>query len=428
MSDPNTLSPDELLARLQGYETLNEVTQSLAAEIDQQRILQAVSQGASRALNCERASVFIFDEARQELYSQVALGLEIQEIRHSVQKGISGYVARSRRLANVPDPQSDARWNSGYDRKTGFHTRNLLAVPVILPHADRLLGVLELINKRGRGFDTFDEQLATAFSQHAAVALDRMLLVEEVRKRDATQASLNIAREVQRGFMPSDLPQVPGYEMATWWFPNEAVGGDYCDVISMRDGRLGLIIADVSGHGLGPALIMASVRAGLRTLLLEHDAAETLLSLLGRSLADDLHDGRFITMVFAALDTQKHTVEFANAGHSPAIYYRRADRSFTAMVATGLPLGVLDRPEYPQGPSLGLDVGDMVVLCTDGIVEAMDDCDRQFGIQRLEELIDQHAADPVQELVEQVGRHVSAHYVGDTPPDDLTILAVRRNQ
>jgi len=423
----DALSPEELRNRSLDLATLVEITRDLAAEIDLDRILQTVAQEACKALHCERASVFQYDEKLQELFTRVATQLEIAEIRTSVNQGITGHVARTRKLTNVSDPARDPRWNSSVDLATGFRTHNILACPITSPHEHRLLGVLELINKEKGSFDWFDEQLVEAFSQHAAVALDRARLIHELKKRHAMQASLNVARQIQRDFMPTRLPQVDDYEMATWWFPNEAVGGDYCDVIAQRDGRTALIIADVSGHGLGPSLIMASVRAGLRALMLEHTAPEVLLRLLARSMAQDLRDGRFITMVFAALDSQAHTVEFANAGHAPALHYIPAQQRFCVLEATGVPLGVLDRPEYPQGPPLRMAVGDLVVLCTDGIVEAMDEHGEQFGLRRLQDIVAEQARAPVRELVRQVGAQVEAYYQGESPPDDLTILAVRRN-
>jgi serine phosphatase RsbU (regulator of sigma subunit) len=228
--------------------------------------------------------------------------------------------------------------------------------------------------------------------------------------------------------MPQHLPPIPGYEVATWWFPNEAVGGDYCDVFALRDGRIGLVIADVSGHGLGPSLIMASARAALRALSLGHSSTETLLNLLGHSLAIDLHDGLFITLILAALDSQQHVIEFANAGHAPAMHYDAHNKQFVPLEATGLPLGVLDEPDYPPGPTVRMQVGDLLILCTDGIVEAMDVEGIAFGQQRLENIVRDMSAAPLTDLVHKIGAEVSAHYEGDSPPDDLTILALRRNK
>jgi len=423
----DTDATSELTRRLEGLSRLVEVTHSLAAEIDLTKLLDVIARQACRALDCDRASVFQYDGDTHELFTVLATELEVSEIRIPLDRGIAGHVARTRQLANVPDPAADPRWNPDVDRATGYRTTSILAAPLLSPHTGNLIGVISLLNKNNGGFDALDEELLTSFSQHAGIAIHRAHLVEELRRQGQIQASLNVAREVQRGFMPDKLPSIPGYEVDTWWFPNEAVGGDYCDVVPLRDGRMGLVIADVSGHGLGPSLLMASVRAALRALILEHTSTEVLLNMLSHALLSDLQDGRFITMVLAALDAEKHCVEFANAGHAPALHYRAASDSFHELEATGLPLGVLDRPEYPSGPPFQMEVGDLVLLCTDGIVEAMNEESQQFGQKRLEEIVRRMARHPVPELTHAIGDAVSAHYIGESPPDDLTVLCVRRN-
>lgn len=418
--------PGELRQRLFALERLLEVTRRLAAEIELEKVLQIVTVEACKALNCDRASLYQYDRKREELYTTVVTELEIEEIRHSLDRGIAGHVARHRTVENIPDPPLDPRWNSRFDRETGYQTRSILAAPLTSPGGE-LLGVLQLLNKEEGPFNRYDEILLEAFSQHAAVALDRARLVHELKKQHENEVSLNVARDIQRGFMPQVVPDTQGYEIANWWFPNQAVGGDYCDVLPLLDGRTGLVIADVSGHGLGPSLIMASVRAALRALLLEHSSPEVLLSLLVQAMADDFGGGHFITMVMAALDPQQHTVEFANAGHAPAEHFSAATGKFTMLDATGMPLGILDDAEYPQGPVVRMEVGDLLVLCTDGIVEAMDERGEQFGYERMRAIIRQHAKAPIADLVRQIGKEVEAHYTGDSPPDDLTVLAARRN-
>lgn len=417
-----------LVQRLSGLERLLEVTRHVAADIDATKILQTIADEACVALDSERASLYQYDPAREELYTRVVTKLEIAEIRNGLDRGISGWVARNRSIANVAAPAADSRWNSTIDQATGFRTRNVLATPLTSPHDGMLLGVVEVINKRRGAFTRFDEELLEAFSRHAAVALDRMRLLDELRKRQEIEISLDVARRIQQSFMPHDLPQVPSYEMASWWMPNQAVGGDYCDVLRMPDGRTALVIADVSGHGLGPSLLMASVRAALRALVLSQASPDVLLSQLGRALAGDLRDGNFITIVLASIDPAGHTVEYANAGHAPAIHYSARRDAFAALEATGMPLGVMDEPEFPPAEPLQLELGDLLVLCTDGIVEAMDREDRQFGRRRLDEIIRTHRAAPVREIVREIGHAVEAHFAGHSPTDDLTVLAARRNR
>ena len=418
------LSPERICNSLPGLNRLLEVTRVLALEIDLARALDAIVKEASHALQCERALLYQYDSKRETLFTTAGTDVPIH-LR--IDQGIAGFVARQRQMVNVPDTAADPRWDRTYDQAAGYSTKSILAVPLVAARDGRLLGVLEMLNNEGGPFDSDDESLAIAFSNHAAAALDRSRLVEEIQQRKELEASLNIAREVQRRFMPSQMPQIPGYEAATWWFPNEAVGGDYCDVIPLTDGRIALCIADVCGHGLGPSLLMASVRASLRTLLLRETSPQVLLESLGRALVDDFQNGAFVTMVLAMLDPRSHHVRFANAGHAPAMLYRAESRSFVELESTGLPIGVIDPPDCPLGPVLTMHPGDIVVLGTDGIVESMDEQGTQFGNERLHECIRKGASGPMPELVRNIGRAVELHFAGDSPPDDLTLLAVRRN-
>lgn len=410
---------------LSGLNRLLEVTRVLAEELDLGRMLDTIVAEACIALKCERAILYQYDVKRQTLSSTagspVPLTLELDQ-------GIPGHVARHHLLLNVAEPARDSRWDSIFDRQSGFRTRSILCVPLIAARDGRLLGVLELLNNLGGPFDEDDESLAMAFSHHAAAALDRARLVEELQRRRETEVSLNVAREIQRRFMPGKLPAISGYEVATWWYPNEAVGGDYCDVIRLADGQVALCVADVCGHGLGPSLLMASVRAALRTLVLAHSSPQLLIESLAMALADDFQHGAFVTMFLAMLDPQSHCIHFANAGHAPALHFCSASGTFASLESTGLPIGVVDDPDCPLGPPLVMERGDLLVLGTDGIVEAVDLRGRPFGLERLMDLLRRRAGEPIADLVQTVGREVELHYEGESPPDDLTLLVLRRNE
>ncbi|HEX7446362.1 MAG TPA: GAF domain-containing SpoIIE family protein phosphatase [Pirellulales bacterium] len=412
--------------RLAALVRLLDVTRELAAEVDLNTILQTIAQAACQALVCERATLFQYDPARDELFTRVATELEVSEIRHSLDQGISGYVARHRALVNVRDPASDPRWSPEVDLKTGYRTRSILAAPLTSPRDGALLGVLQCLNNDGGPFDEFDEPLLEAFAQHAAVALDRARMVEQLRERQELDFALGLARDVQRRFMPERLPPIAGYDAATWWRPNQAVGGDYCDVMPLGDGRVGLVVADVSGHGLGVSLLMASVRAALRSLMLAHSGAGRLLEMLNHAMAADLAEGHFITMILAALDPRTHTLEFANAGHAPALHYSATTRQIAALESTGLPIGVTEDETYPLGTPISLAAGDWLLLSTDGIVEAARPDGEAFGYDRLHASIREFVSLPASEFVVRLGHRVEDFCGGQPPADDLTILAVRR--
>ena len=423
MTSSPSLLPYRHCTSLEGLNRLLAVTQVLAEETDLGRMLDTIVKEASHALRCDRAILYQFDAKRKVLSATagVAAGLIVP-----LECGIAGHVARTREMLNVPDTAGDARWDPAYDQLVGYSTQTVLAAPLIAARDGRLLGVLELLNNASGPFDSDDEALALAFSCHAAAAFDRARLIEEIQRRRELEHSLHAAREVQRRFMPSSLPEIPGYEVATWWFPNEAVGGDYCDVIQLAGGQTALTIADVAGHGLGPSLLMASVRAALRTLLLSDSDPQLLLERLALALADDFEHGSFITMFLGLLDPARHELIHSNAGHGPVLVYRAATRKFDELESTGVPLGVIIPTQYPLAPPVALALGDLLVLVTDGIVESFDSRGEQFGVERLKTLVARQSTLPLPELARDIGRHVELHYVGDSPPDDLTVLLLRR--
>lgn len=423
---PDTVAPELLQQRLGGLMKLVEITCRLAVQHDLDEILETVTEGVCESLNCERASLFLYDERRGELYTRVATELELEEIRTSIGKGITGWVARERKLANISDPDADPRWNGSFDRESGFRTRNLLAAPVLSPRDGRTVGVLESLNKRNGAFNEYDERILEAFAAHAATALERARLIEEARRSHELQVSIELGRSIQTSFLPRSIPRVPGYEIATWWQPAEAVSGDYYDVIGLPDGRLGIVVADVSGHGVGPSLIMASVRAMLHVVAQSGSDPHDIISLLSETIYPDLQSGRFITFLMVALNPRTHQITFANAGHGPALHFRRGDRAFRELEATCLPIGVKADLQVPSSRVFELDPGDLLVLATDGAFELRNDEDEMFGVDRLKQLIVDNRRLPASELMNVIRKAITSFHPGDHPPDDVTVLLLER--
>jgi phosphoserine phosphatase RsbU/P len=407
---------------------LLDVTCDLAQHHSLDQILRTVTTGACEALGCERASLYLYDAERQEVYTRVATELEIEEIRTSIDLGVTGWVARTREVANIADPQSDPRWNSAFDQRTGFHTRNILSAPIVSPYEDQLIGVLQLLNKHDGPFGPFDEQMIRAFAAHAATALERARLADEAQHSHELQTAANMGRRIQQSFLPRNLPKIPGYDLAAWWRPAESVSGDYYDVIPLPDGRLGLVVADVSGHGVGPSLLMASVRAMIHVLARNSSDPSQLVSDLAETIAPDLDDGRFLTFLLVALDPKTHQLTYCNAGHGPALVYHRATESFQVLKSTSLPLGFLSEFGAHNGPTLSMGPGDLLVLATDGLIELQNENHELFGRKRLEALIREYCTLAVQDLV-MVIQDAVAEFLGECNPlDDVTLMVLERKR
>lgn len=426
---PHVASSRALPQRLAGAMSLVDVTVRLAAQHDEETVLRLVTEAVCEALRCERASLFLLDESRQELRTRVVTELEISEIRIPVGVGVAGWVAEHRTVANIPDPPLDERWSAATDRRTGFRTLNILAAPLLSVQDGRLIGVLQLLNRHEGSFDEFDEKLVQAFAAHAATAIERGRLLEQARRSQELQMAIEMGRSIQTGFLPQKLPTIPGYTLDAWWQPAEDVSGDYYDVIPLRDGRIGLVVADVSGHGVGPSLIMASARAMLHVLCRTMSDPVEIFAALSESITPDLGDGRFITFLIAALDPRKHTVTFANGGHGPALHRRAADGSFAALDPTTMPIGFDFVPVRRTAGTLRLNPGDALVLATDGAIELRDANREMFGRPRLEAAVTA-ACGPKQDaaaIVRSLRERITTFLPDTAPPDDITILTLRRN-
>ena len=414
-----------LRRRLESLLRLVDLTSRLAAEHDLDAVLAAATELACQAIGCERASLFIYDEPSDCLVSRFTTELEIHELRLPIGQGIAGWVAERRETANVPDPCADLRWSDVTDRVTGFTTQNLLVTPLLAPPDRRLVGVLQLLNKE-EGFDEFDERLLAAFASHAAIAIERAALIEDARRSQAFKLSLELGRQIQTGFLPKRLPTIAGYEIAAWWEPAEWVGGDYYDLLPLPDGRVGLVIADVSGHGIGPSLLMASVRAMLHVLARTESDPSRIVSLLSETIRGDFELGRFVTLLFAVLDPVTHELTWVNAGHGPSLLLDRASGICRMLEATALPLGFADDHEFPSAGPVGLSPGDLLLMATDGAVEVRDADDRMFGRARLEQVLLANQHKPATAVRDALQNAIRAVCPGSPPPDDVTLLVLER--
>jgi serine phosphatase RsbU (regulator of sigma subunit) len=425
---PGGTAAEERIAQL--TRTL-EMTKHLAAEKDLDRLFGMVIHQACSSLACEKATLFLYDEQRRELYSThtVAPLQGLSQIRLSVEKGIVGLAARERRLVHVPDPYNHPLFHAETDRQTQFRTRNILAAPLVSWSEGKLLGVLQLLNKVNGPFLDADEQLLSVFAAHVAIALERSMLARHYLEKLKLEASLEMSRAIQAGFFPRQFPKLADYEVFGTSRPAEATGGDYFDAIPLPSGRVGLVVADVCGHGLGPSLLMASVRALLRGFVLHEPAPEALLTDLSDALYDDLTAvERHITLVYGVLDPAAHRFDHANAGHGPVVVHLPASGSEVQFLAgdegTGCPLGFL-REQYRACAPVALAPGDLLVLGSDGLIETKRGSEL-FGMERLTEYLRAGKGRPLPDLVNGLLEATTAFQEIGRPGDDLTLLLVRQ--
>lgn len=246
----------------------------------------------------------------------------------------------------------------------------------------------------------------------------------ELALRD-TEEQLFVAREIQQRLFPRSFPDCPGYDIAGASYPAEATGGDYFDFFPMRDGGQGIVIGDVSGHGVGPALLMAETRAYLRIVALNRAEPCAVLAQANRALAEDVGGERFVTVLLARLDAARRHLTYASAGH-PGGFLLGPDGALKLILKrTGLPLGIRPEGVFEPGNPIDLETGDLLVMLTDGFEEATAPDGMPFGVNRALALVREHCNRTSEEIVEALYRGVRAYAQGEAQLDDLTAVVVK---
>lgn len=407
-----------------------DVTRQLAQPLDLTTMLQRVVEVAREVLKADRGSLFLYDEAADELYTTVAEGTK--EIRISTATGIAGECARSRALVNVPDCYADRRFNQAVDRQTGYRTRCLLAVPLI-GLDDRLVGVMQLLNAAAGRFDAHDQRMAQAFASQAAVAIQRSVLLEERLVKLKLERDLDLARKIQQDVLPETCPVIPGYDLAAFAQPADETGGDIYDLIPLplqgsdhAVRSLVLFLADATGHGIGPALSVTQARAMLRMGLRMDGRLDQLITQINAQVHQDLSQNRFITAFLGQLDPQSHEVTFQSAGQGPILHLRAADGGCDFQVASTVPLGIVDELPLDPPPVIAMQPGDLLVLLTDGFYEAMDPAGVQLGKERIGDYLAAHRAENLEVILQGLVAMLR-DFTHDAPAqDDLTAVILRR--
>jgi serine phosphatase RsbU (regulator of sigma subunit) len=289
----------------------------------------------------------------------------------------------------------------------------VLVVP--MRRRDDLIGFLSVGAKLSdEDYDQQDLDFLSAAANQIAVAIENLRFEQQEREFEK-------AREIQQALLPGRIPQAPGIRIAGAWQPARVVGGDYYDVLDLGSGRLALVIADVSGKGIPAALLMSNVQAAVKALAYEATAPKDLCERVNRVISSNISVGRFITFFYGVLDTRTMTLAYSNAGHLPPILWHTSG-TVERLDAGGLILGVSKRAVYEQG-EVALEPGDRLLLFTDGLSEAFNGEDEEFGEERLAALV----ADSENATAEEIGRRVLravAEFSNNNFHDDATLIAV----
>ncbi len=399
-------------AKFRGVElqALYDVGLAIASTLDLEELCEEALLRAVSLLDARRGALYLLESGRYRLTSRFG------------GEALAHFEADPAQITSLLDDKANgaSAWLPG--------ANHLLAVPVeVERNARGLLVVADKESRHGVGpFPATDRRTLLLFANQAAIAIENAKLHKLALEKERLEREMELAAEIQQQLLPKVMPTIPGYEVIGWNRPARQAGGDYYDFQHLENGGWGLVVGDVVGKGVPAAILVSTLHSSLRVLLDQMEVGPALIERLNRHIFESSSANKFITMLLAALDTEKHTLAYLNAGHNPGLLVRAAG-DIEHMTSGGLPLGLLPDGQFGSA-TLDLDHGDLICIYSDGITECEAPDEEEFGLERLTDLLKKHRRQPLPEVLHLIDRAVTSFAQGLPQGDDQTVILLRRRQ
>lgn len=428
---------------------LQEIGTAFTEAIDLEGLLHSVVGCSIRMLKATSGAVFLMDEDKRTLQASIIEGtfppwyqpessimekilskskyleeyLKAQKI--PVGSGVIGTVANTGRACLVQDGSIDIRIPKFSNQM--LKIRTILIVPLKIK--DEVLGVLALVNKQdNQPFTETDLSLLEALGDQAAIAIRNARFYQTVIEKQKLDSDLNIAKDIQHMLLPEVCPKVDGWDISAWNKSAMEIGGDYYDFIDVGKNKLGMVIADVSGKSIPGALVMNTTRSILRSKAVGVHSASSVLMAVNELVCQDIDPDMFISLLYLIIDTRTNTVTCARAGHEPMVLYHAKESTCELMKSEGMVLGMDDGSIFNntlREVKMQLTPGDILVLYTDGITEAINEKEEEFGLTNLLDAVRISSRGDADSIVSNIAERIG-RFTGNIPQqDDLTLVVLK---
>ncbi len=400
-------------------DTMAEVISS----VDPDLLLVQIVDRCIRLVGAERGILFLKDSTGAPAI-KVARDAEGRDIEGSVQfttKSVNEVFEKGRPvLLKVGSTENEDLSQSIVDLKI----RAVMCVTLSVK--SEIIGVIYVDSRAtSREFRQSDLKFFDALANAMAITIENARLVSEYVKKERLEESLEIARRIQTDLLPENPVGIKGFDIAGRVEALEETAGDYYDFIPIGEDRIGLVVGDVKGHGVGPAILMSSVRSLIRAQVCREFTIDSVLAFLNNQLEQDTDEDNFVSLFVGILDLKQNKLVYGNAGHCPPLHFRRSTGRFEELKRTGMALGIVSDTEYTRPETIDLEPGDLLALYTDGILEAKRRSGELFGLSRFKNLLKEWGDLSSAQLIEKVFRSVREYIGNEGAGDDLTLSVVK---
>lgn len=394
-----------------------------ATNID--NLLDVIMRMAEEIMNAQASSLTLLDEKTGDLKFVVARGearRTIKDKRIKPGQGITGWVAKTGEYLISNDPYNDPRFDPSFDKESGFKTRSYLCMPM-KTFEGRVIGTVQVLNKREGEFTKKDAEIFEHFCNLSAIAIRNQQLFTFRDERKQIEADLDYAHSIQQSFLPKSFPQLKDYDFNTLYIPARQVGGDFYDILPIKNNRIAVYIADVSGKGIPAALFMSKMSSDLRFLLEKGENAEEVIREINKSVSERSSRGMFVTLLLIIISIKTGSVQVLNAGHI-SLFILGEKGTIIFQISENPPLGVRDKLEF-KTQQFTIKPGERIVLITDGVTDISDKEGNYLGIEGVRNLLEKYRNSPdfLGDFLKQINE-----YTRQFPQaDDISVVTVYRS-
>lgn len=354
--------------------------------------------------------VSIFNTVDKAKTEEIINEIRVEHTKDIVRYGSDQDISRSKVISAVNHPEY----------------KSILALPILIKGEQ--VGVIALLQEVSDAFNREMVDIITTFVNQASISIENTKLIDEAIENERYKEQLSIAKNVQRSLLPEKLTSNNRFDILAYSVAADEVGGDYYDIIESEKGIFSLIIADVSGKGTSAAFNMAQMKGIFHSLSIQKESSFDFIVKANKALSQCLEKSSFITASFFKINTNKNTISYTRAGHCPAFYHCAKTKTTTNLDSDGLGLGILrnsDFNQYVEEKAFTYESGDLLLLYTDGITEAMNSEDMQYGMQGLEASFIKHIEQPIEEIKKCLIDDLQEFLGGEKLDDDYTLTVIK---
>ncbi len=415
---------ERLRIALEELRILNEIATAISSTLSLEQVMELMIKKCIKHLKTEQCAIMLLDpeDKKRPFHTMIRKADSSQAmLPYRLDVQLMGWMLKNRKPLLINDFSEFNQIRLSPKDSGGI--KSVLAAPLLLK--GHMIGSLNVFNKRSPGgFTEADTRLLAIIATESAQVIENARLYEEEQALMCMQDEMRIAHKIQTDLLPKSPPTVIGYDIAGASIPATLVGGDYFDFIKIDEHRLALCLGDVSGKGMPAALLMANVQATLRSQAISCGRPCDCLARSNMLLLASTDLERYTTLFYGVLDTREHTLDYCNAGHNHPFVFRK-DGEPERLKVGGTVVGCFGATDYSDD-KVAMQPGDVLLIYSDGVTEALDDRGEEFGESRLADVMLSSLDDPAESLLLRLIEAARAHAGQAAPGDDMTVVVVKR--